>query len=364
MAIILRSKSQLLAYDKRHAEHELAGVASAAAPKRGLWIEPTRFLTLIDAYALAGWACLTARLLHAWLQPALPPPRPPGGRPQDYSDQSVLLSLLVMRAWRVSQEKIAEWLRRDEALARAVGFTCADKTISASQLSRRSRQLGLWPYLLFFLALAATLLRLGAVSGSQIILDASLLKAWYKRDPEANLAGRRGGRATYGFKIHALVDRYSHLPLLFVITPASHSEVPLAPFLLLAAVALYGLRLRVVYADAAYFTYPLLGLIRRLGAVPLIDYQLRGLGKRFLATLFFTDQWQRLRAPRTAVERTFAFLKRYYGLKYFQVKGLAAVWRYALLVHSAMLAVALIAYRCGRPDLMTCRTQVLAYATY
>ncbi len=94
-----------------------------------------------------------------------------------------------------------------------------------------------------------------------------------------------------------------------------------------------------------------------------IAYNLRRLGKRFLATLFFLDQWRRLRAPRSVIERCCAFLKRYYGLKYFQGEGQQAVWQYALLIRSAMLAVALIAYRAGRPDLMTSRAQVLAFVT-
>ena len=363
MSIILRPKSELPEQDEQHGRQELACATSQTGHKKGLWIDPVRFVELIDGPALAHWACLTARVLRSRLHPALPPPRHPGGRPPDYSDESVLLTVLVMRAWRLSQEKIADWLARNQALALALGFAPGGPTISASQLSRRSRQLGLWPYLLFFLALAVALLRLGAVSGSEVILDASLLKAWYKRDPDAKLAGRRKGPATYGFKIHALVDRWTHLPLLFVITPASFGEMVVAPCLLLAAVAIYGLPLAVVYADAAYHSRALCGLIRALGAIPVIDYQLRRLGKRFLATLFFLDQWRRLRAPRTAVERCFAFLKRYYGLKYFQVKGLVAVWRYTLLVHSAMLAIALIAYRLDRPDLMTCRAQVLAYVT-
>jgi len=86
-------------------------------------------------------------------------------------------------------------------------------------------------------------------------------------------------------------------------------------------------------------------------------------GKRFRATRFFIDQWRRRRAPRTALERCFAFLKRSFGLTSFQVQGAPAVRQYALLVHAAMLAVALIASRSGRPDLMTRRAQVLAFAT-
>ncbi len=363
MDIILRPKSALPEQTEQHGEQELACTSSTPNPRRGLWIDPVRFVELIDGPALARWACLMALVLRGRLHPSLPPPRHSGGRPPEYSDETVLLTLVVMRAWRLSLEKIADWLARDKALALALGFLPGRPTISASQLSRRSRQLGLFPYLLFYLALVVTLLRLGAVPGSQVILDGSRLKAWYKRDPDARLVGRRGGTPTYGYKIHALVDRWTHLPLLFVVTPATVHEVVIAPCLLLVAVALYGLRLAVVYADAAYDSRALAMLIRALGAIPIIDYQLRRLGKRFLATLFFLDQWRRLRAPRTAVERCFAFLKRYYGLKYFQVKSLVAVWRYALLVHSAMLAVALIAYRLDRPDLMTRRAQVLAYVT-
>jgi hypothetical protein len=332
------------------------------ARARGLWVDPARLLALIDGPALAVWALGMALLARGLSQRGLPPPRHAGGAPRRYGDAAILLTLLVMRAWRLSLEKMADWLGRDAALAAALGYAPGGPTISAAQLSRRGRRLGLWPFLFFFLGLAWQLVRAGAVSGRELILDASLLRAWYRRDPGADLAGRRGGRATFGYKIHAVVDRWTHLPLLFVLTPASAHEAPLAPALLLTAVLLYGLRVAVVYADSAYFSRAFLRLIRWLGASPVVDYNLRRAGKRFLATLFFTDQWRRLRGPRTAVERCFAFLKRYYGLKYFQVQGAEAVWQYALLVHAAMLAVALAAYRSGRTDLMTSRAQVLAFA--
>lgn len=330
---------------------------------KGLWIDPVQLLALIDALVLAQWACAMARAWDRRRHSALPAARHPGGAPQVYRDETILLTMLVLRAWRLSLEKIANWLPRYTALAEALGMPPGGPTISAAQLSRRSRQLGVWPYFFFFIALVWQLLRVGAICGRQVILDGSLLKAWYRRDPDAALAGRRHGPPTYGFKIHALVDRWSYLPLLFVITPASVHEVAMAPLLLVAAVVLYGLQISVVYADSAYFSAAFLGLVRKLGAIPIIDYNLRRQGKRFLATLFFVDQWRRLRAPRTVIERCFAFLKRYYGLKYFQVQGLAAVWRHTLLVHAAMLAVALIAYRAGRPDLMTSRAQVLAFVT-
>ena len=327
------------------------------ARSKHLWVDPVRFLALIDGLSLAVWACTMAK--H--LRPALPGTRHPGGAPQIYHDESILLTMLVLIAWRLSLEKVDNWLRRYDGLAMALGMPADGRTISSAQLSRRSRQLGIWPYLFFFMAFVWQLLRLGAISGRQVILDASLLKTWYQDDPDADLAGRRGRLPTRGFKIHALVDRWSHLPLLVLITPASASELTLAPILLGAAVLVYGLHIAVVYADAAYFSRRFMGFVRSLGAIPVIDYNLGRKGKHFLATLFFIDQWRRLRSPRTVVERYFAFLKRYYGLKYFQVQGLPAVWRYALLVNASMLAVALVAFRSGRPDLMTSRSKVLAF---
>jgi hypothetical protein len=327
-----------------------------------LWIDPVRFLELIAGWKLAQWACMLAVVWGNRLHPALPSGRHPGGAPPLYRDETILLTMLVLRAWRLSLEKMADWLGRYDALAVALGMDPA-RTISAAQLSRRSRQLGLWPYVFFFIGLVMALLRVGAITGRQVILDGSLLKAWYHQDPDATLVGRRRGPPTYGFKIHALVDRWTHLPLLFVITPATWAEVAIAPFLLVSAIWLYGLRIAVLYADAGYYTYRFVAFVRALGITPVIDYNLRRLGKRFLATPFFLDQWRRMRAPRSAVERYFAFLKRYYGLKYFQVQGWQAVWCYALLVNAAMLAVALIAYRMNRPDLMTSRAQVLAFVT-
>jgi hypothetical protein len=359
MDIVLRSRAWSAVETSRPTDGPVP-VAPADRPK-GLWIDPVRFLELIDGWALAAWACTQAVLWRSRLHPTLPSGRHPGGAPQTYRDETILLTLLVLRAWRLSLEKMAAWLTRYDALAVALGMQ-PGHTISA-QLSRRSRHLGLWPYFFLFVGLVGWLVRRGVITGRQVVLDASLLKAWYHADPDAVWARRRGTTPTFGFKIHSVVDRGTHLPLLFVLTPATVSEVVVAPFLLLMTILLYGVEIAVVYADGGYFSIAFVAFVRALGAIPIVDYNLRRHGKRFLATLFFLDQWQRMRAPRSAIERYFAFLKRYYGLKFFQVQGLAAVWQYALLIHAAMLAVAVVADRSGRPDLMTSRAHVLAFVT-
>jgi len=327
-----------------------------------LWIDPVRLLELTHAPQLGQWALVTAQRLAP---PALPA-HTRAGRPRVYTDLSIFLTSLVATAWHWSYEDVTAALAHDARLAQALGYpTAPSRTISLAQYSRRVRALGLLPYLLFLVALTWTLLHLGVIHGRDVIIDSSYLDAWYKRDSDAGWSrpfARRPRR--FGYKIHALICRWSYLPLLFVITPANVADSVVAIPLLGGAVLLYGLRVLVVRADAGYFTYAFLGFIHDvLHASAVIDYNLRRLGKRFLATLFFIRQCKRAMRPRSNIERHFAFLKRYYGLADFQVKGWSAVYRYALQVHIAMLLVALVAARLGRPDLTTSRSRVLAYVT-
>jgi hypothetical protein len=46
-------------------------------------------------------------------------------------------------------------------------------------------QVGCWPFVLFFIALVWQLIHLEAITGRDLIVDASLLKAWYHADHEA-----------------------------------------------------------------------------------------------------------------------------------------------------------------------------------
>jgi hypothetical protein len=65
--------------------------------------------------------------------------------------------------------------------------------------------------------------------------------------------------------------------------------------------------------------------------------------------------------PRTAIERHFAWAKRYFGLKDFPCFTLLRVMQFALLVYIAMLAIALAATRYQRPELRRSRSMVIAH---
>ena len=95
----------------------------------------------------------------------------------------------------------------------------------------------------------------------------------------------------------------------------------------------------------------------------MIDYNLRRRGKRFLATLFFLNQWRFHMRPRTIIERHFAWAKRYFGLEAAHWRGWVAAYQHTALVYSVMLGVALVAHRYQRPELAGSRLRVLAIKT-
>src|SRR5688572_3090623 len=93
-------------------------------------------------------------------RPALPAAS--GGRPDIYSDESVLVRLLVMLVWQLSARQIAKRLKQWPALAVACGYE-PGVTISASQLYRRRERLGMWVFFLTFVALVWVLISRGII---------------------------------------------------------------------------------------------------------------------------------------------------------------------------------------------------------
>jgi len=330
---------------------------------RHLGLKPLEFLEAINALALAQWALTASRW---WLPPALPSPHP--GPKLVYHDASILLVALVQIAWKMPYHVIIQYLRDHPPLALAMGFPCDTqghpRTISQGQYWERRQALGLLPLLFFIIGLVWQLIRLGVITGCQLILDTTLLRAWHHADPGAAWVRHRDKPAIFGYKVHTILCRAAMLPVLCVVTPANIHDAALAIPMLLASVLLFGFQVWIVYADAAYFEYEILSfIVQVLGASAAIDYNLRRRGKHFLATFFFLSQWRRYVAgPRRDIERHFAWAKRYFGLKYFQCWTYLRVSQYVLLTYCIILGVALAAQRYGRPDLRLSRAEVLARA--
>lgn len=325
-------------------------------PNGKLRLAPEQLLKVIHGQELADWSLQAARRFQS---PRLK--RGPGGRPAIYRDSSILLMAVVQAAWCKSYEQIVDYVAGHPDLASELGFT--HRTISQGQYWERRAALGILPFVFFFLTLVTQLMRLGVIRGQELLVDSSLLCAWRRHDPGATRQKYAGKKSVFGYKVHTVLCHHADLPLLVLVTPAHVHDSQVGWFVVLFAALLFGLKVLVVYADAAYFDRRMFSVVHDfLGAHPAIHYNLRKAGKKKLATLDFLEQWQRLvTSPRTAIERHFAWMKRYFRLKYFQCFTFLRVMQFVQLSYITALAVALAAERYQRPDLYRRRAMVLAH---
>lgn len=324
-----------------------------------LWVSPDEFIEVTAALTLAHWAL---SICGRW-RTQLSGPSRRGPKPI-YRDESILVMALIQVAWQMGYDELVDYFRAHPKAAFSAGFP-PGRVICASQFWERRQALGPFPFWFLFIALVAQLIRLGVIKGTDVIMDGTTLNVWCHHDPDAGWSFPKPWKgSTWGYKVHTLLCRWSQLPIMFLVTPANRQESLFAIALLKLAVSFFDLSISIVRADAGYFTKSILAFIHlTLGASSMIDYNLRRNGKRFLATLFFIDQWRFHSAARTIIERHFAWAKRYFGLESARWSGLTAAYQHTALVYATMLAVALIAHRYGRPDLAGSRFRVLALKT-
>jgi hypothetical protein len=300
--------------------------------------------------ALAGQVIKVAK----GTRPALPATS--GGRPETYSDESVLVTLLVMLVWQLSPRQMAKRLKQWPALADACGYEVGE-TISASQLYRRRDRLGVRVYFLLLVALVWVLVSRGVIVGRDWVLDSTLMDAFSRQDDHAGWSFTK----RFGYKVHMLICRDSLLPLMVLVSPANRHDAPWALPVMALPQALFRLPVQVVRADAAYFTRPVLTFITVvLGAAPKVVFNARKAGKKFLVTLRWIAQARRDKGKRGYIERLFAVLKRYFGLNDLRTQGSTLAFRHALEICCSVLLVAWLADSLGRPDLSHARSRLLA----
>ena len=288
------------------------------------------------------------------LRPALP--AGPGGRPETYSDETILVTLLVMLVWQLSPRQMCKRLARWGDLATACGYP-PGRRISASQLYRRRDRLGMGVYLMLFVALVWVLLSRGVIVGRDWVIDSTLIDAFSRKDKQAGWSFTK----RLGYKVHMLICRDSLLPLMLLVSPANRNDAPWAVPLMALTQFLFHLPVQVVRADAAYFTRPVLTFITAvLHATPKVVFNARKAGKKFLVTLDWVFQSRVDKGKRGYIERFFAVLKRYFRLNALPTQGLWLAYRHALESCCAVLLVAWLADTLGRRDLMHSRSRLLA----
>jgi hypothetical protein len=183
-----------------------------------LWIEPEEMVRCVQALDVAEWAISISQPQRAL------PTVAQRGRKTVYRESSILVMALIQVAWQLSYEEVVDYLRSHTATAAAIGFE-QGRVIGVSQYWQRRRALGIFPFWLFFLALAWQLLRGGIIYGQDVILDATTQHGWFHGDSEAAWSFPKPGKGSvWGYKVHTLLCRHSQLPLLFLVTPANRQE--------------------------------------------------------------------------------------------------------------------------------------------
>lgn len=327
-----------------------------------LWVDAVQVLQLTQALALAQKAV-------EWSErPLLKGSGRKRGAPRVYSDATVLLTFMIAKLWHLSYEEMLGWLSNWSRLAIALGYPTEPKTgrlrlISLGSYSKRLAGLNLKVYFAFFVLLIGQLVKAGIISGYDLIMDSTIVRAWSASDSYCAISYKyRDVNKRFGIKVHTLLDRVSGLPVMIGLSPANANDGPFALPLLQSAVYFFKFRVGIVRGDAAYDTKALWHyVVGHLKAIWAVDYNLRRAGKKKLADREAMERWRWFMRPRSTIERFFRWVKSYYQLKYFKVQGRAAIMRHVLGTYSATLFVGWVAACYKRPDLMRSPSRVLAY---
>jgi Transposase DDE domain len=339
-----------------------------AAPATGVPVPPPRRrrvpavlgLHAVQLITLLGLLPLAATVvaLAGLSQRRLPARTGPRGRRRVYSDASVLLVALVGRLWQLSTREVCAWLAHWPALAATCGLP-PGRVIHPAHLNRRVRHLGAYPVWLLYLALVWRAIEAGLVLGRDVVLDATLLAAWTKQDPDAAWSFPSAKGRVLGYKVHTLLDRAARLPLFFLLSPAHRNDLPFAYPLLWFVRFVFALPVRVVRADGAYWGLTLVRfVVTVIGARPIIPCNRK---KQPLARVRHLVRSRLSYAARATIERFFAAAKRSDGLDTQYAIGWEPVLLRVTLTFCAVLVVALAAHTAGAPELRLSPTRVLAH---
>jgi tetratricopeptide (TPR) repeat protein len=296
-----------------------------------------------------------------------------GKKPQ-VSHRTVVLVQLVMglKDWNLNQ--LHEKLRSSKhggPLRQLLNLPTAPSDLPAyTTFERRLNTLGVYPLKFLMRGLVREAVQAGYIDVSNILLDTSLIAAYtdlarFFPDSPTGYSEREAawsypkpwtGRV-FGFKL-SLATAKDGEPIEADLVTANLNDITLgkqAVRRLGRTFAPLNIKIEFVIADGGYCSDPLRQLVAEvLGAVPLIRFNPRGGAQRQPQQTYLNDPDQWLKAKRRLrqlIERSFAQLKRYFGLDNLRIRGLTQVAQYILSRCLAYLACTIVAHKLGRPDL-------------
>ncbi len=235
---------------------------------------------------------------------------------------------------------------------------------------RRLNTLGVYPLKFLMRILVRTAIQAGYIDVSNIILDTSLIAAYtdlvrFLPDSPTGFSESEAawsypkpwtGRV-FGFKL-SLATAKDGEPIDADLITANFNDIRLgkqAVRRLGRTFAPLNIKIEFVIADGGYCSDPLRLLVAEvLGATPLFRFNPRGGAKRQAHHTYLDDPDQWLKAKRRLrqlIERSFAQLKRHFGLNNLRIQGRTQVAQYILSRCLTYLACVIVAHKVDRPDL-------------
>lgn len=190
--------------------------------------------------------------------------------PKGYSKKQLFNTLIAMQIEQLSDIKaLVMRLKSDPILRRILGYDYIENTPSTATLNRFITLLSGTDILeRTFRRMVCKARKLGLIDGTNVAIDASKLTSYEHAVPKSKIPmddptfPNWGGKLDtngnfikwFGWKMHALVDTYSGLPISYIITPANIADVDVAEKLIQKMMDDYknGLTPKYYMMDAGY----------------------------------------------------------------------------------------------------------------
>lgn len=286
------------------------------------------------------------------------PPRNPMG---------IFKALMVKRLQQVpSDRELYRRLWNDSDLRMVCDLEDEQKPYHPSQLTRFRNRVGTKRLERIMKKLVRKLLKAGVISGETVVMDATFIKAYSKRDPHENFrgssdpearVGRNGKTYELGYKVHGAAHAKSELPLAVIAAPANENEKKHASRLFDEALKTTGEQAKTLVADSQYSSRKLRNHASANGVRTVIPYSANQ--RRREKRLLRVDRYFRTHGPardrrtykrRAAVKRMNSRLKEHLSLNRHRVRGLKNITIHTLLYTIAMLITALAAVMLERVE--------------
>jgi transposase len=290
------------------------------------------------------------------------------GRPH-YPVRSMLLALLFMRFEAIpSLRKLSRKLER-RSYAREICEFTDDKAPKHNTFSLFINRASPKTIEGLFTELRDQAFKMDIVNRDKAVkvsLDSTFMKAYSRRGRKGGISDRgarvgKTDRKNYelGWRAHT-VSSMSALPLTYVVRAANVNDKDVVKPLLKQTPRLIercGKRISHVIADRQYYSSEVFAAVRRLEAEPVIPYPTRV--KEPLIDLWLTKRFKVKGDPRLvslyrfrmAVERSFKAAKLELMMENLRWRGAAKVRMHVAIIFACIYAVAITAYKIGRPEL-------------